>query len=296
MDRRVPQGSSEGLKSAEPPNIDPRTVEGFGEEWHAFSQEELDPAEHRRAFDEYFSIFPFDQLPEGAEGFDLGCGTGRWAVFVAERVGRLHCIDPAAKALEVARRRLASQSNVDFHLAGVDDIPLEDGSQDFGYALGVLHHIPKTEAAMASCVRKLKPGAPFLAYIYYAFENRPAWFRVLWNLTDLARRSISRLPFALRKQVTTLIASAVYYPLEKFAAGMERRGRDVRNFPLSFYRDRSFYSMRTDALDRFGTRLEQRFTRNEIEQMMDRCGLDDVQFREAAPYWVACGRKTAGGS
>ena len=56
----------------EGPNIDAKTVEGFGEEWHAFTQEELDPAEHRRAFEEYFSIFPFDELPADAEGFDLG--------------------------------------------------------------------------------------------------------------------------------------------------------------------------------------------------------------------------------
>ena len=276
------------------PNIDPKTVEGFGEEWNAFSQEDLDPAEHRRTFEEYFSVFPFDDLPADAQGFDLGCGTGRWAVLAAERVGKLHCIDPAEKALDVAKRRLSALSNVTFHHAGVDDMPLADGSQDFGYALGVLHHIPDTQAAMASCVRKLKPGAPFLAYIYYAFDNRPLWFRLLWRATDLGRRGISRLPFALRKPVTTLIAGGVYYPLARFAAALARRGRDVSNLPLSFYRDRSFYSMRTDALDRFGTRLEQRFTRGEIEQMMKRCGLVDIRFRDAAPYWVACGRRAGG--
>lgn len=272
-------------------NIDRKTVEGFGEEWHAFTQEELDPAEHRRAFDEYFSVFPFDELPDAAEGFDLGCGTGRWAVFVAERVGRLHCIDPAAKALDVTRRRLSGALNVSLHLAGVDDIPLADLSQDFGYSLGVLHHIPDTQAAMASCVRKLKPGAPFLVYIYYAFDNRPSWYRLLWSATDLGRNVVSRLPFRLRKQVADVIAAGVYYPLARLASVMERGGRDVSNIPLSFYRDRSFYSMRTDALDRFGTRLEQRFTRKQIEQMMRRCGLVDIEFREAAPYWVACGRK-----
>ena len=287
MDRSVQQASSDR------PNIDPKTVAGFGEEWHAFSQEKLDPAEQRRAFGEYFSVFPFDDLPADSEGFDLGCGTGRWAALAAERVGLLHCIDPAAKALEVARRRLSGLGNVTFHLAGVDDIPLADGSQDFGYALGVLHHIPNTEAAMASCVRKLKSGAPFLAYIYYAFDNRPFWYRALWGATDIGRSIVSRMPFLLRKQVSALIAAGIYLPAAKFAAFMERKGHDVANYPLSFYRDRSFYSMRTDALDRFGTRLEQRFTRREIEQMMMRCGLVDIRFREAAPYWVACGRKAA---
>ena len=48
---------------------------------------------------------------------------------------------------------------------------------DFGYSLGVLHHLEDTQAGMAACVRKLKPGAPFLVYIYYALENRPIWFR-----------------------------------------------------------------------------------------------------------------------
>lgn len=274
-------------------NIDHRTVEGFGEEWDTFTQEELDPAEHQRAFEEYFSIFPFNELPADPEGFDLGCGTGRWAALLAKRVGRLHCIDPAAKALEVARRRLSNCPNVDFHLAGVDNIPLADGSQDFGYALGVLHHIPDTQAAMASCVRKLKQGAPFLVYIYYAFDNRPSWYRLLWRASDLGRNVISRLPFPQRRQVSNVIAAAVYYPLARFASVMERCGLKVNDLPLSFYRDRSFYSMRTDALDRFGTSLEQRFTRTEIKEMMTRSGLTDIHFRDAAPYWVACGRKAS---
>jgi hypothetical protein len=50
--------------------------------------------------------------------------------------------------------------------------------------------------------------------------------------------------------------------------------------------------MRTDALDRFGTRLEQRFTRLEITEMMRSAGLEEIQFRDDVPYWVAVGRKS----
>ena len=278
-------------QTAAAPNIDLKTVEGFGEEWTAFDQEELDPAEHQELFEAYFSLFPFDALPADAQGFDLGCGTGRWALLAAPRVGTLHCIDPSSKALAVARRRLQAIPNVTFHEAGVDDIPFADGSQDFGYSLGVLHHIPDTAAAMASCVRKLKPGAPFLVYIYYAFDNRPRWFQRLWQASDVGRKVISRLPFGLRKAVTTAIAGAVYWPLSRTARMLAATGRDVSNFPLSAYRDLSFYTLRTDALDRFGTRLEQRFTRSEIEAMMLAAGLEDIAVRDGLPYWVACGRK-----
>jgi SAM-dependent methyltransferase len=274
-------------------NIDEKTVEGFGEEWSAFDQKELPPAEHRRLFDEYFSVFPFDRLGTNAEGFDLGCGTGRWALLVAEQVGLLHCIDPAPKALAVARDRLGHLSNVRFHHAGAGDIPLADGSQDFGYSLGVLHHIPDSEAAMASCVSKLKAGAPFLVYVYYALENRPAWYRAMWKASDTLRRGISKLPFGPRKAVTSLIAGSVYYPLARLARGFELLGADVRQFPLMIYRKSSFYTMRTDALDRFGTRLEHRFSRSELQAMMERCGLVDIRFREAMPHWVACGFKAA---
>ena len=84
----------------------------------------------------------------------------------------------------------------------------------------------------------------------------------------------------------------VYWPLARGAKLFGNLGVDVANWPLSAYRGRSYYNMRTDALDRFGTRLEQRFSREEIDAMMRRCGLEDVTFREGAPYWVACGNKS----
>lgn len=272
-------------------NIDEKTVEGFGEEWAAFDQTAMTETEWRGHFEGYFSIFPFESLPADAEGFDLGCGSGRWAAGMANRVGKLHCIDPSRKALDVAERRLAAHANVTFHHAGVDGIPLPDDSQDFGYSLGVLHHIPDTQAALASCVAKLKRGAPFLVYLYYAFDNRPAWFQRVWRATDTLRHGISRLPFPARKWLTNVIAASVYWPLARGSRLAERCGLDASNIPLSAYRNFSFYTMRTDALDRFGTRLEQRFSREQIRETMLACGLVDIRFRENSPFWVACGNK-----
>jgi len=154
----------------------------------------------------------------------------------------------------------------------------------------VLHHIPDTRRALADCVRKLKPGGWFLVYLYYDLDGRPAWYRALWSASDVGRRAVSRLPFPLRKAVTTMIAAGVYWPLARFAGFAERMGADVSNLPLSAYRQTSFYSMRTDALDRFGTRLEQRFSREQIERMMADTGLIHIRFSESEPYWVACGR------
>jgi SAM-dependent methyltransferase len=165
------------------------------------------------------------------------------------------------------------------------------GSQDFGYSLGVLHHVPDTAAAIRSCVELLKPGAPLLLYLYYAFDNRPAWFRALWRLSDLGRQLIYRLPPKLKHLVTDLIAGVVYWTLARISGLLERLQISVHSIPLSYYRKHTFYTMRTDARDRFGTPLEKRFTRLQIAKMMAVAGLINVQFSQGAPYWCSVGLK-----
>ncbi|MDA7946882.1 MAG: class I SAM-dependent methyltransferase [Hyphomicrobiaceae bacterium] len=273
-------------------NIDHQVVEHFGREWSDYGSHTPSKQEHERIFDEYFSIFPFQKLPQDAEGFDAGCGSGRWADFVAQKCGKLHCVDASPEALDVARQLLACHGNVEFHNAPVSDMPMADGSQDFGYSLGVLHHIPDTQSALQDCVRKLKPGAPFLLYLYYRFENRPGWFVAIWQISDALRRVVSGLPYPLRRAVSDLFAVAIYWPVARIARFVEKFGGEVSNFPLSGYRDADFRTMRNDALDRFGTRLEQRFTRPEITRMMKSAGLKDICFRDEPPYWVALGYRS----
>lgn len=278
------------LSQSDYENIKAEVVEGFGDEWQRFDQSRLREDELARLFDNYFQIFPWHLLPQNAVGFDLGCGSGRWAKLVVPRVGYLHLIDASAEALQVARQNLQQADNCEFHCASVDAIPLPDESADFGYSLGVLHHIPNTQQGIKCCVAKLKSGAPFLLYLYYAFDNRPLWFRLIWKASEVLRWSVCRLPHTLRYGASQLLAGLIYWPLARLAAGLERLGLKVESFPLSEYRQRSFYVMRNDALDRFGTQLEQRFTKLQIQQMMERAGLENITFSPNS-YWTAVGYK-----
>jgi ubiquinone/menaquinone biosynthesis C-methylase UbiE len=271
-------------------NVDKKVVEGFGDEWSRFDQSQLHADELQEMFENYFNIFPWEALPADAKGFDLGCGSGRWAKLVAPRVGELHLIDPSKDALAVAKRNLKDASNCYFHFASVEEIPLAENSCDFGYSLGVLHHIPDTEAGLKNCVSKLKRGAPFLLYLYYRFDNRPLWFRMIWKLSDFVRRFVSRLPNSLRYVMSQILAGIVYFPLAKTWLLVEKLGINVNNLPLAQYRYNSFYVMRTDALDRFGTRLEKRFTKKEMQEMMERAGLEKIKFSETS-FWTAVGFK-----
>ena len=272
-------------------NKDQKTVDGFGDEWERFDQSGLDEIEHHELFEKYFSIFPWNTLPDDSVGFDMGCGSGRWAKILAQRVGTLNCIDPSS-AIEVAKKNLKDVPNCIFHSAGVNEEALPPSSQDFGVSLGVLHHVPDTAKGIKACVEMLKPGAPFLIYLYYALDNRSFWFRVLWKMSNLVRFFVSKLPHGLRYLVSQIIAITIYWPLARSAKIIEKLGASepsVDTLPLSFYRNLSFYTMRTDALDRFGTRLEQRFTKSDIKLMMEEAGLESIVFSHNDPYWVAVG-------
>jgi ubiquinone/menaquinone biosynthesis C-methylase UbiE len=270
--------------------MDAKTVASFGDEWSRFDQSSMSYSEASEIFMEYFSIFPWDMLPSNPVGFDMGCGSGRWAKFVAPKVGRLNCIDPSS-ALDIARRNLIDFKNVEYIKASVSESGIPINSQDFGYSLGVLHHVPDTESAINSCVSILKPGAPLLVYLYYAFDNRGWVYRLLWRVSDLVRRIICKLPSRFKHLVTVVIAAIVYFPLARLSLLLDKVGINAASMPLFYYRNHSFYTMRTDSRDRFGTPLEQRFTKQQIKSYMERSGLIDIKFSDNAPYWCAVGIK-----
>jgi SAM-dependent methyltransferase len=271
-------------------NVDSETVRGFGHEWQRFAHDGQRGTDLEREFHAYFGVFPWAGLPESPVGLDMGCGSGGWARFVAPRVGTLHCVDASPEAVEVARRNLALHTNCHVATGTFGDNQLQPESLDFAYCLGVVHHTPDPASAIASIVPLLKPGAPLLLYIYYALDNRPLWYRSIWRMSDRLRRVICRLPFPLRSACAEMVAFSVYWPLARAAAVGERLGARVEDWPLAFYRDKQLYVLRTDALDRLGTRLEHRFTRAEIAGMLKWAGLENLVFSDAEPFWVVLGR------
>lgn len=272
-------------------NRDAAVVDDFGDEWARFDQTDVAREELERVFDSYFAHLPWEDLPACPVVVDVGCGSGRWADFVAPRVGRLICVDASEQALAVAEAKLARHVNCEFVQASVDEMPIELASVDAVYSLGVLHHVPDTQAAIDDCVALLKPGGLFYVYLYYSFENRPMWFRATWRASELGRAVISRSPRRVKNAVCEVIAVLVYWPLARFALLVERLGGSPDRLPLAPYRAMSLYSMRTDARDRFGTRLEKRFSRAQIATMLERAGLVDVRVPDSFPYWMAIGRR-----
>jgi hypothetical protein len=85
-----------------------------------------------------------------------------------------------------------------------------------------------------------------------------------------------------------LIALVVYLPLARFSRFKKNRGKDISNIPLHHYAEMPFVMLENDALDRFGTRLEQRFNKKEIASMLIGANFDlsTLRYSEKEPFWT----------
>ncbi len=271
-------------------NIDLETVESFGEEWmkfDAFSAEEI-----KNAGDQYFDIVTEKQLSNSSYVLDLGCGSGRWTKYMASKAKFIEAIDPS-EAVFSAAQAYNDLKNVRFTQAGVDTIPFNDNTFDFVISLGVLHHIPDTGKALASLIKKLKPGGHALIYLYYALDNRGFFYKLIFNASTLLRRVVSKLPHSLKQFVSDALAICIYLPFIALSKVIKTvvPGNLYMKVPLVYYRDKSWNIIRNDALDRFGTPLEQRFTKEQILEMLVAAGMEKFLFSDNEPYWHVLAQK-----
>lgn len=271
-------------------NIDKKVVNDFGEEWlkfHDFSDDLI-----KKAGEEYFDIIDEKIVNKNTYAIDIGCGTGRWTKYLSSKAGFIEAVDPS-NAIFAADKLLRKIKNVRLTKASVDTLPFADETFDFAMSIGVLHHIPDTQQAMKDCVKKVKKGGHFYVYLYYNLDKRSFLFKTLFRLSDIVRIVISKLPSKIKKIICDILAVLIYMPLILWVRFLSFMGlqKVADQMPLSTYKNKSFFNIRSDALDRFGTRLEQRFSEKEVKNMMLNCGLTDIFISPSAPYYHAIGKK-----
>ncbi len=269
-----------------------KVVDDFGEEWDKFNHLDVDVIDQKKIFDSYFKIFPWHIVNKNSSvGIDIGCGSGRWAKFVVDKTKELILLDASKKALSVAKENLKNKNNVKFFEQSVGDISLNNNSVDFAYSLGVLHHIPDIQSALKEINRVLKPESPFLVYLYYSFENKPFFYKFIWMISNPVRYLISRLPFKLKFLITQIISLFIYYPLARLSKLFKIMNLPYKNIPMWQYADLSFYVMRTDALDRFGTKIEKRYSKQQIYNLLNDSNFKEIKFSDDPPYWCVLAKK-----
>ncbi|MFI5197324.1 MAG: class I SAM-dependent methyltransferase [Thermoanaerobaculia bacterium] len=249
----------------------------FGEQWKKFPRT---LPEYEAEFHRYFDLVDLPSLA-GKRVCDLGCGMGRWSNFLAPRCRTLVLVD-FSEAIFVAREGLRGEKNVLFFMGDIQRLPFRTGFADLVVSLGVLHHLP-TDALGA--VRRLRTLAPeLLIYLYYALDNRPAYFGVLLAWATALRKVLSRIrePGA-RAVITRSIAALVYVPLVGLGWCLKPFGLANRVPLFEVYHTRSWEGICQDVYDRFFTGIEHRYSREQIRGLRD--SFETVVISDGLPYW-----------
>jgi SAM-dependent methyltransferase len=109
----------------------------------------------------------FARLRPGETVVDLGCGGGLDVLLAAPRVGptgKAIGIDMTPEMIERARRNASRpvngqvSTNVEFHLARIDQLPLPDASVDCLISNCVINLVPDKRAVFREMFRVLKPS------------------------------------------------------------------------------------------------------------------------------------------
>ena len=280
------------------PNIDQEVVNHFGNEWAKFNY--LDGVASE-ALDKQFVAYvsPLDLSlfsKESSIAADFGAGSGRWADRLKPFFKHVYALEPSESAFEILEKKFKDNAEFTLLNESVEDNSIPNESLDLAISLGVLHHIPDTKKAILDIYKKIKPGGTFLCYLYYKVEDKPFHYRILFLLVNCVRNIVSRMPHVIRMLLAKLIAIFIYLPLARFSRHQLKKGKDVKNIPLHHYANMPFVMLENDALDRFGTRLEQRFNKVEISSMLEEAGfeLSTINFSDKEPFWTFSILKSAG--
>jgi ubiquinone/menaquinone biosynthesis C-methylase UbiE len=275
--------------------IDSQVISDFGDEWSTYNYEKGEfSKELKLQFEMYSNLLNFQEFnPLESIAADFGAGTGRWAEFILDNFKKVYLVEPSQGAFEVLTKKFKSKSHISLENSTISESTIPNNSLDFAMSLGVLHHISNTELALKDINSKLRGGGLFLAYLYYKVENKPFLYRMIFSVANYLRSRISNLPFKRKKRISYLIALFVYLPFAKLTKGLTMLKINTSNIPLHQYANLSFYMMKNDALDRFGTKLEKRFNKVEIVTMLVESGFDQssINFSESEPFWTFTARK-----
>ena len=271
-------------------NLDQGVINSFGREWATFDYSETETTEALNAqFDAYCVPIDLNQFnPKVSVAADFGAGSGRWASRLIPFFSLVYALEPSDGASKVLKNKFADEAKIAVlqETVGSNSIPL--ASLDLAMSLGVLHHIPDTSLAIKDVSLRIKSGGMLLCYLYYNLENKPTFYKLIFNGVNGVRKIISRLPQKIKQFVTSGIAALVYWPLARFSKVMNKFGVKTSNIPLHHYAEMPFVMLANDALDRFGTSLEQRFSKAEITEMLRLADFDisTLKFSDVEPFWT----------
>jgi SAM-dependent methyltransferase len=164
-------------------------LESFGTQWNRFDVVRDD--EDRRVLEVKTGV-KLDEL-SGLRVLDAGCGGGRYSRLAAMAGARVVGADHSS-AVEKASEVCRDLPRADFLQADLKRLPLEPGSFDLVFSIGVMHHDRETRAVFDEVSKMVCPGGRMAVWLY----RRNTWWQE-WLNERMRRRALAMSPERLER-------------------------------------------------------------------------------------------------
>ncbi len=120
----------------------------------------------------------------GRKVLEVGCGIAVDGRFLSENGIDYQAVDLSFESLKLADRHFRQNSlRRRFTNSDATRLPFRDGTFDLVYSIGVLHHVPDTEAACREVARVLRAGGELRVMFYHRHSYH--YFLVAWVVRPL---------------------------------------------------------------------------------------------------------------
>jgi SAM-dependent methyltransferase len=246
-----------------------KTADSFGFEWIKFHQ-----LKSEKGFLEFIGPIEKDFF-KGKFVLDAGCGNGSYSYYAASYGADVIAID-FSEAVSVAQEN-TKNLNVQVVRADITHPPFREGTFDYIFSIGVLHHLPEPETGFRQLVPLLKQGGLISIWVYGRAKQ---WAAVYFYepVIKITHHLPHRLLYYLCYIPATImeIINGLYLLLKKLHL------RKLASFlPFQYYADYSFSVKLNDAFDVFATPSARYYTEKEILDWFTRANLQDITITTA---------------
>jgi len=235
-----------------------------------------------------------EPIVKGQIGIDIGSGNGYDTYIMAKNnpLTKIISID-ISDGIYNTRKLTSMLDNVNIIKCSFLSIPIKEGTFDFAYSFGVLHHVEDPSKGLMEIARILKKNGPVFLYLYEDHSDnlmKDISVKIVAKLRNVTINLPSHILYVLCYVLSPFVFIFFTFPskiLRKF-----RYTKSIsRKMPFNF--GTGFFSLQGDLYDRFSAPIEHRFGRQMIFDVFDRCGFHNVhitRLKEVAG-WVAWGYK-----
>jgi ubiquinone/menaquinone biosynthesis C-methylase UbiE len=122
------------------------------------------PLHRQTPFDQ---LFQYEEYPAGSRVLEVGCGLGTMAMNWAKRGMKMTAVDLNPISIQQTKKRFETYGlEGEIRLEDANELSFEDGTFDYTYSWGVLHHSPNLEKSVAEMMRVTRPGGGFGIMLY----------------------------------------------------------------------------------------------------------------------------------